>query len=100
MSEKNKSTPGGQPKKSTSREKSSAKKSRIIKEDIQESDLSKSPLFDKTSPSSISAMIDNLLTEIEKHPLKLIDKKDKETVFKSYEKLIRILVKEINSSRL
>lgn len=99
MSEKNKSTRGGQSKKSTSGEKPSAKRSRVVKEKTTESNLSKSPLFDKTSTSSISAMINNLLTEIEKHPLKLIDKKERENVLKSYEKLIRTLIKEINSAR-
>ncbi|MCF6148064.1 MAG: hypothetical protein E3K37_05340 [Candidatus Kuenenia sp.] len=100
MGEKNKSTPGGQSKKSASGEKSSAKKSRVVKEKTPELNLSKSPLPDKTSPSAISSMINTLLAEIEKNPLKLVDKEKRESVFKSYEKLIRILIKEINSARL
>ncbi|MBW7942766.1 MAG: hypothetical protein H3C64_10350, partial [Candidatus Kuenenia stuttgartiensis] len=55
--------------------------------------------FDKTSAVTISNATDSLLALIEKNPLKRIDTNAKENVVKSYEKLIRKLVKEINSTR-
>lgn len=99
MNKKNTSASGGQPKKSTSGKKSSTKRNDISSDTSPEPKLSKSPLFDKTSAVTISNAIDSLLTLIEKNPLKLVDTNAKGNVVKSYEKLIRKLVQEINSTR-
>ena len=99
MNKKNTSASGGQPKKPTSGKKSSTKKSGMSSDTSPESKLLKSPLFDKTSIVTISNAIDSLLTQIEKNPLKLVDTNAKGNVVKSYEKLIRKLVQEINSTR-
>ncbi|GJQ48580.1 hypothetical protein KsCSTR_27480 [Candidatus Kuenenia stuttgartiensis] len=99
MNKKNTSASGRQPKKSTSGKKSSTKKNGISSDTSPESKLLKSPLFDKTSAVTISNATDSLLALIEKNPLKRIDTNAKENVVKSYEKLIRKLVKEINSTR-
>ncbi|HHT9136278.1 MAG TPA: hypothetical protein ACFYEK_03445 [Candidatus Wunengus sp. YC60] len=87
----------GQPsKKSLAGQKSPAKKP--PKEQPKPAVQSKSPVSVGSSLSLLKK-VDEVAEEIENAPLKSFEKREREKVSQSYEKLIFKLVREINSSR-
>ena len=83
-------------KKSATVQKPSAKINQ--KEKIMPEAKSKSPAC-SVSSSSLMAVINEIGEKIEHSPLKSFEKKDREKIVQSYERLIFKMVREINNSR-
>lgn len=83
-------------KKSAAVQKSFAKKNQ--KEKTMPEAKSKSPAS-SVSSSSITAVINEIEEKIENAPLKSFERKDREMIVQSYERLIFKMVREINNSR-
>lgn len=94
--EKNTSSEGNSSKKYVSPQKSSEKKTQKgqLKSEVQ---TKFTAVTDATL--SLTKKINDLLGEIESKPLKSLEKKDKEKLTQSYEKIVLRIVKEINNSR-
>ena len=94
--EKNTTAEGHSAKKSTSSQKSPAKKSQTEPSKLEAQTKS----AEDTSPAtSLVKKIDNIVEEIESKPIKSFEKKEQERLIQSYEKLIFKMVREINNSR-
>lgn len=93
---KNTSSEGNSLKKYVSPQKSSEKKAQ--KEQLK-SEVQIKPTAVTEAALSLTKKINDLLGEIESKPLKLLEKKDKEKLTQSYEKIVLRIVKEINNSR-
>jgi hypothetical protein len=97
MSEGKNTNAEGQPsKKSVPGQKSPAKKSQ--KEQPKPVVQTKS-IIDAWSSLSFIKKIDDVGEEIETKPLKSFEKKEREKIVQSYERLIFKMVREINNSR-
>ena len=97
MSEEKKTNAGGQPsKKSVPGQKSPAKKTQ--KEQLKPAAQTK-PTVDAGSSLMLINKIDEIGEELETKPLKSFEKKEREKIVQSYERLIFKMVREINNSR-
>ena len=97
MSEgKNTNAEGQASKKSVTGQKSHAKKPQ--KEQPKPVDQAK-PTVDAGSSLPLIKKIDEIGEEIENKPLKSFEKKEREKIVQSYERLIFKMVREINNSR-
>jgi len=92
---KNTPSEGNSLKKYVSPQKSSEKKAQ--KEQLKSEVQIKSTAVTEAA-LSLTKKISELLGEIESKPLKSLEKKDKEKITQSYEKLVLRIVKEINNS--
>jgi len=93
---KNTPSEGNSLKKYVSPQKSSEKKAQ--KEQLKSEVQIKSTAVTEAA-LSLTKKISELLGEIESKSLKSLEKKDKEKITQSYEKLVLRIVKEINNSR-